>query len=100
MQRTGNTIGSEGRRQHNEDDPQNGDQHRMQERLADREIQEGLEEIAESRAEAGEEGSERLETSPQADGVPADENVGDAEGVKPATEARLEDADADSEPER
>ena len=65
MVRTGNTIGAEGRRQHNEDDPQNGDQHRMQERLADQEIQEGLEEVAESRAEA-EEGSEKLETAEQA----------------------------------
>jgi hypothetical protein len=99
MKRTGNTIGSEGRRQHNEDDPQNGDRHHMQERLADKEIQEGLEEIAEARTEA-EESTESLETSPQADGVPEDENVGSPEGEKPATEERLEDAEAEEDPER
>ena len=82
MQRTGNNIGGEGRRQHNPDDPSNGDKQRMQERLADAEIGEGIEER---------ERSEGVEGQPQADGDPyGDEDVGAPEGVKPATEHRIE----------
>jgi hypothetical protein len=86
MQRTGNTIGAEGRRQHNEDDPQNGDMHRMQERLADAEIEEGREEVA---AESGGE-TDAVEATPQADGVPHDDDESPEE-TEPRTGPRPTD---------
>lgn len=90
MQRTGNNIGAEGRRQHNEDDPQSGDLQRMQERLADAEIQEGREEVEEEDAE--ESAGARLETSPQADGVPGgQENRNTPEPTEKRTGRRPED---------
>lgn len=94
MERTGNSIGAEGRRQHDEEDPNSGDRQHRQERLADQEVREGEEQAAQEA-----EDSEALTAEAQADGVP-DDAVTDPEGVKPATELRLEQADVDADQDR
>lgn len=88
MDRTGNTIGAEGRRQHDEDDPQYGDKPDREERIADREAR-----------EAEEEGVEALQTEAELDAAdpvpePDEAAVGDVqspEGVKPGTASEIEE---------
>lgn len=78
MERTGNTIGAEGRRQHNPDDPSQGDKPHRLEREADAEIDEALE-------------GPPPEAEAQADGEPyGDDDVSAPEGVTPATKLRIE----------
>lgn len=85
MERDGNTIGNEPRRQDSETDPSKGDRQHRQERLADQEIREGLDDVTTARedqadeAEAGEGTSARDATA--------------AEGIKPATDERLDQSD-------
>ena len=94
MERDGNVVGAEGRRQHDEDDPKFGDKPDMEERIADREARE---------AEA--EGAAALEAEDETgDAVPdPDEagldDVGSPEGVKPGTVAEIEDAAGEVEKE-
>lgn len=95
MEREGNVVGAEGRRQHDEDDPQHGDKPDMEERIADREARE---------AEA--EGADRIEAEAEqeADPVPdPDEpgldHVGAPEGVKPGVAAEIEDAAGEAKEE-
>lgn len=87
VERTGNSIGAEGRRQHDEDDPRHGDRQHREERLADQEATGGADE------------PEALASEAQADGVP-DGTTAPEQGVKPGTELRLEEADVDAEPDR
>ena len=89
MERTGNTIGGEGRRQHDEDDPRYGDKPDMEERIADREAREAEEEGAAAvESEAGEEPGDPV---PDPDD-PALDDVQPPEGVKPGTASEIEEA--------
>ena len=96
MERTGNTIGSEGRRQHDEDDPKFGDKPDMEERIADREAREA-EEAGTAGVQA--EGDEQAADPVPDPDEPGLDDVGSPEGVKPGTVSELEDA-ASEEPEQ
>ncbi|MDX1673690.1 MAG: hypothetical protein R3314_02715 [Longimicrobiales bacterium] len=89
MERTGNTIGSEGRRQHDEDDPRYGDKPDMEKRIADREAREAEQEGAD--AVRAEEDSGIADPVPDPDKAGLDD-VKDPEGVKPGTVSEIEDA--------
>lgn len=91
MEREGNVIGAEGRRQHDEDDPQHGDKPDMEERIADREAREAEEEGV-ARIEAEQEDQETGDPVPDPDEAGLDD-VGSSEGVKPGVVAELEDAE-------
>ena len=89
MEREGNVIGAEGRRQHDEDDPEFGDKPDMEERIANREARE---------AEA--EGVDRVEAeSDEAAGDPVPDpdepgldSIDAPEGVKPGTRSEIDHA--------
>ena len=90
MERTGNTIGNEGRRQHNPNDPSRGDRQHRQERLADAEI-------AEAGREGAEDAAERTKARPRTEKEPyGEDDVGAAEGIKPVTRRRIQDVDPES----
>ena len=88
MEREGNTIGAEGRRQHDETDPKFGDKPDMEERIADREAREA--------EEAGAAAVEAESDEAAADPVPEPDEagldaVGSPEGVKPGTVSEIEE---------
>ena len=87
MEREGNVVGAEGRRQHDEDDPKYGDKPDMEERIADRETREAEEEGT-AALEAEEETGDPV-PDPDAAGL---DDVGSPEGVKPGTVSEIEDA--------
>lgn len=86
MERTGNTIGGEGRRQHGEDDPRFGDRPEREERLAEEEARKGEEEQLEARLD-----DEPGEPVPEPDEAGI-RDVDSPEGVKPGTVSELEEA--------
>ena len=95
MERTGNTVGAEGRRQHDEDDPRYGDKPDMEERIADREAREAEEEGA-AGVEAG--ADEGRDAVPDPDD-PAVEDVRAPEGVKPGTASEIAEATEEAQEE-
>lgn len=114
MERTGNNIGAEGRRQHDPSDPGSGDKQDRQAQLADKEIHEATESgealeppKAVEQTTGGDRGEARqpeesgepadIEAEPQADGEPyGDGNPAAPEGEKPVTRRRIEEADPES----
>ena len=85
VERTGNTIGGEGRRQHDEDDPRFGDKPKREERLAEQEARKGEEEQVD--AQLVDEHGNPI-PAPDAAGI---EDVGSPEGVKPGTAGKIVD---------
>jgi len=83
MERTGNTIGKEGRRQGDTDPDRRNDKPRQQERLADREIEEQRREAGERAPAPADPRSDRVEQDPA--------------GTKPGTRSTLEHSDVDAE---
>lgn len=86
VERTGNTIGGEGRRQHDEDDPRYGDKPDREERLADEEARQGEEEQIEAQLD-----DEPREPVPEPDEAGTGD-VASPEGVKPGTASEIADA--------
>lgn len=86
VERTGNTIGGEGRRQHDEDDPRYGDRPDREARLADEEARQVEEETIEARLD-----DEPTEPVPEPDEAGL-EHVRAPEGVKPGTASELTNA--------
>lgn len=89
VERTGNTIGGEGRRQHDEDDPRYGDRPDREARLADEEARQAEEETIEAQLD-----DEPTEPVPEPDEAGL-EHVDSPEGVKPGTASELADASAE-----
>lgn len=86
VERTGNTIGGEGRRQHDEDDPRYGDKPKREERLAEEEARKAEEQQIEAQLD-----DEPREPVPEPD-EPGLDDVQSAEGVKPGTVSEIADA--------
>lgn len=89
VERTGNTIGGEGRRQHDEDDPRYGDRPDREARLADEEARQAEEETIEAHLD-----DEPAEPVPEPDEAGIG-NVDSPEGVKPGTASEIADAGAE-----
>ncbi len=86
VERTGNTIGGEGRRQHDEDDPRYGDKPKREERLAEAEARKGEAEQLEA-----------LLVDEHGNPIPDSEeggvdDVDSPEGVKPGTVSEIAEA--------
>ena len=92
VERTGNTIGGEGRRQHDEDDPRYGDRPKREARLAEEEARAGEDEQLE--AQLVDEPDSPI-PSPDEGGV---EDVDSPEGVKPGTAREIAEAAPEAEP--
>ena len=88
MEHEGHTIGSEGRRQHDETDPEFGDKPDMEERIADREAREAEEAGAEAAAAPDADAGDPV---PDPDEAGLD-HVQSPEGVKPGTAREITDA--------
>lgn len=86
VERTGNTIGGEGRRQHDEDDPRHGDKPKREERLAEAEARKGEAEQLEAQL-VGEQ--DTAIPDPEEGGV---KDVDSPEGVKPGTVSEIAEA--------